>query len=568
MSILETAKTAVQNLAQGVMGKAIELAPDRWIAGGTPDPLIHRHGLIGAPVSRVDGPLKVQGTARFAAEYVYDGMAYAAVAFSTVAKGRIATLDTAAAEAAPGVVLVMTHRNAPPMAPMPMVMGPNERAAGGDNLPIMQDDRIHWNGQPIAVVLARTQEQADHAKSLVRVTYESQPAVTTFDAAKANGTAEALMMGRPLKLAIGDAEAGLAAAAVSVDATYSTPCQNHNAIEPHAATVRWTGDDLIVHDASQAVTHTAVSLAEIFGVDEKRVRVTSPFVGGGFGGKMLWHHQVLAAAAAKVSGRPVRIALSREGVYRTVGGRARTEQRVAIGADADGRFGAIVHTGTSATTERTALAEAFTTSTMNAYAARAFGLDCRLAFMDTVPNTQMRAPGGAPGTFALECAVDELAAALGMDPIELRIRNEPDHDPTAGKAFSSRHMVQTWRDGAERFDWSNRNPVPGAVREGEWRVGMGCAASSHPYVRMPGGAARITLDKSGRARVEVAAHEMGMGTGTAQSQVIAERLGLGFEQVSFGYGDSSMPGLVMGAGSQQTASMSAAVIAAHHELVA
>ena len=244
-----------------------------------------------------------------------------------------------------------------------------------------------------------------------------------------------------------------------------------------------------------------------------------------------------------------------------------TEQRVAIGASADGRFDAIIHTGTNATTRRTALAEAFVSPTMSSYAAGSFGLDNRLAFLDIVANTQMRAPGGAVGTFGLECAVDELAVALGIDPIELRIRNEPDKNPTAGTPFSSRHVVETWRAGAERFGWSKRNPIPVAVREGEWLVGIGCAASSHPYVRMPGGVARITLTRNGHAKVDTAAHEMGMGTATAQAQVIAERLGLSFEQVSFAYGDSTLPGFILAAGSQQTASIVAAVIAAHRELV-
>ena len=567
MSIIDSTKKVVQGAVQGAMGKAIEFAPDSWVPGGTPDPIMNNKGLIGAPISRIDGPLKVQGAATFAAEFPLEGMVYASVAFSTVAKGRIATLDTAKAEAAPGVVLVMTYRNAPKMAPMPMSMGPNQRAAGGDNLPVMQDDQIHWNGQPVAVVLAETQDQADHAQSLIHATYEAAPAVTSFDQAKANGTAAGTMMGHPLKLDIGDAAAALAAAPVSVDATYSTPDQNHNAIEPHGATLMWQGDELVVHDASQAVVHTAVSLAEIFGVEETKVRVTSPFVGGGFGAKMLWHHQVLGAAAAKLAGRPVRIALSREGVYRTVGGRPMTQQRVAIAANADGHFNAIIHTGTSTTTERTALAEGFMSPTMSSYKADSFSLDNQLAFMDIVPNTQMRAPGAAVGTFALECALDEMAVKLALDPIELRIRNEPDKDPTAGTAFSSRHVVEMWRAGAEKFGWSKRNPTPGAVREGEWLVGTGCAAGSHGYVRMPGGAARITLSKNGHAKVEIAAHEMGMGTSTAQTQVTAERLGLPFEQVSFVYGDSTLPGLVMGAGSQQTASIGASVGAAYRQLV-
>ena len=571
MSILDTAKKSAQNAVQGLMGKAIVMAPDSWMPGGTPDPLIeHRHGLIGAPVSRIDGPIKVCGAATFAAEFVVDGMTYAALAFSTITKGRIATLDTAEAEAVSGVVLVMTHRNAPSMKRMPMMMGPSEsnaRAGGGDNLPVMQDDRIHWNGQPIALVLAETQEQADHAASLVRATYEAEAAITTFEQAKAAGTAEGLMMGQALKKEIGDAEAGLAAAAVSVDAVYRTPYQNHNAIELHASTILWDGGDLIVHDASQGVTHTAASLASVFDMEEERVRVSSPFVGGSFGGKLLWQHQVLGAAAAKLAGRPVRITLSREGVYRVVGGRAMTEQRVAIGADADGCFNAIIHTGTNSTTERNQMTEAFMYPTMSAYAAKAFSLDDRMAYMDTVANTQMRAPGGAVGTFALESAVDELAIELGVDPIELRLRNQPDKDPTAGTPFSSHHAEEAWRRGAERFGWSKRNPFPGALRDGEWLVGIGCAASSHPYLRMPGGAARITLTSDGRATVQIAAHEIGVGTATVQTQIIAERLGLGFEQVSFEYGASDLPGLVLAAGSQQTASISASVIAAHRKLV-
>ena len=564
MSTRSGRSVSIRGVARKETMKAVPPAPEEG-----PDPLIRlENGLIGAPVSRVDGPLKARGEATFAAEFALEDMAYAALAFSTIPRGRIATLDTAGAEAAPGVVLVMTHRNAPPMGPMPLLLGDDAMAAGGDSLPSMQDDRVHWNGQPVALVLAETQEQADHAASLIRITYEAEPATTGFDEAKAKGTGPGTLMGQPLKLEIGDAEAALAAAAVSVDATYRTPFQNHNAIEPHATTVAWDGDELVVHDAAQAVAHTAYSLAKVFGIEQEQVRVTSPFVGGGFGGKVLWQHQVLGAAAAKLAGRPVRISLSRKGVYRVTGGRAMTEQRVAIGAAADGRFDAIIHTGTSTTPRRTQMAEPFMYGTRSAYAAGSFDLDDRLAYMDVVANVQMRAPGGAVGNYALECAVDELAVALGVDPIELRVRNEPEKDPTDGRPFSSRHIVEAWRAGAERFGWAERDPTPGAVREGEWLVGMGCAASSHPYVRMPGGAARITLTKDGRARVEVAAHEMGMGTATAQTQIVAERLGLEFEQVSFAYGDSAFPGVVMASGSQQTASIGAAVIAAHRELVA
>jgi xanthine dehydrogenase YagR molybdenum-binding subunit len=568
MSILENAKQTVQGAAQAAMKKAIALAPDSWLPGGRPDPLIRQqHGLIGAPVSRLDGPLKVRGQAPFAAEFPLEGMVYAAIAFSAVAKGRIAALDLAAAEAAPGVVLVMTHANAPRLQPMPLFLTA-EKAAGGDDLPVMQDDRIHWNGQPIAVVLAETQEQADHACSLIRATYEAEPATTAFAEARAQGTEPGQFMGQPLKLEKGDAEAALAASPVSVDATYTTPRHNHNPIEPHAATLAWEGDRLLVHDASQAVAHTAWSLAQVFGIEEKQVRVTSPFVGGGFGSKTLWQHQVLGAAAARLAGRPVRIALSREGMHRMIGGRTLTEQRVAIGAQPDGRFEAIIHTGTVAMTRHNALPEPFILPTRSAYAAGSLKLDVEVAYMDMLANTFMRAPGEAVGTFALECAIDELAAKLGMDPVELRIRNEPERDPVEGTPFSARHIVEAWRAGAERFGWSRRNPTPGAVRDGDWLVGLGCATATYPYYRMPGGAARLTLTRDGRVRAEIAAHEMGMGTATAQSQVVAERLGLPLEAVSFAYGDSALPGVVLAGGSQQTAAIGAAVAAAHRVLVA
>jgi xanthine dehydrogenase YagR molybdenum-binding subunit len=557
----------IQNVTQVVMKKAIELAPDSWMPGGKPDPLIsYENGLIGTRVSRLDGRLKVRGQARFAAELPLEGMAYAGLAYSTIPRGRITALNTSEAEAAPGVVVVMTHKNAPPMKATPVFLTA-EKAMGGDDLPIMQDDRVHWNGQPIAVVLGETQEQADHAASLIHATYEAEQATTSFEAAKAQGTKPGVFQGEPLMLKIGDAEAALAAAPHKVDVTYRTPRYNHNAIELHAATVVWKGDELIIHDASQGVVHMAWSVAEVFGLKEEQVHVTSPFVGGGFGGKGLWNHQILAAAASKLSGRPVRIALSREGVYRVVGGRTLTEQRVAIGAQADGRFDALIHTGTVAMTEHNNMPEPFILPARSAYAAGSFKLEVQTAAVDMLANTFMRAPGESVGTFALESAVDELAVLLGMDPIELRSRNEPEKDPTTGTAFSSRHIVEAYRSGAERFGWSRRNAQPGSQREGEWLVGMGCATATYPYYRMPGGAARITLTKDGHAKVEVAAHEMGMGTSTTQTLVTAERLGLPMEQVTVVYGDSRFPGVVLAGGSQQTASIGASVIAAQKVLV-
>ena len=568
MSVVGDAKVAVMGAAKAVVEKAVQLAPDGWMPGGRPDPLIPRkHGLIGAPVSRLDGPDKVRGAARFAAEFPLEGMLYAAVAHGSIPRGRIASLETAEAERAPGVHLVMTHRNAPRMKPMPLFFTA-EKAVGPDDLPVMQDDRIHWNGQAIAVVLAETQEQADHAKSLIRATFEAEPATTSLEAARAQGTEPGTFMGQPMKVEIGDAIAALEVAPYKVDAVYTTPRHTHNPIELHGATLAWEGDTLRIHDASQMVVHEASSMARIFDLEEADVHVTSPYVGGGFGSKGLWHHQVLGAAASRLAGRPVRIVLSREGVYRSVGGRTLTEQRVAIGAAADGRFDALIHTGTAATSRHNRMPEPFILPTRNAYAAGSFKLGVDVLYLDMLANTFMRAPGESVGTFALESAVDELAHVLGMDPIELRLRNEPEKDPTTGAPFSSRHISDAYRAGAERFGWSRRDAKPGARREGEWLVGMGVATATYPYYRMPGGAARITIARDGSARVEVAAHEMGMGTATAQTQVSAERLGLPMDKVRFAYGDSTLPGEVMAGGSQQTASIGASVMAAQQVLIA
>jgi xanthine dehydrogenase YagR molybdenum-binding subunit len=253
-------------------------------------------------------------------------------------------------------------------------------------------------------------------------------------------------------------------------------------------------------------------------------------------------------------------------VYRIVGGRTLTEQRVAIGAQADGGFDAIIHTGVVAMTAHNNMPEPFIVATKSAYAAKSFLLDVEAVELDMVANTFMRAPGEAVGTFGLESAVDELAVALGMDPIALRERNEPDTDPILGTPFSSRHIVAAYRTGAERFGWDKRNATPGSRREGEWLIGMGCATATYPYYRMPGGAAKLTIDRDGHATVEIAAHEMGMGTATTHTIVLAERLGLPMDKVTFLYGDSKMPGVVLAGGSQQTASIGAAVIAAQNAL--
>ena len=520
-----------------------------------------KHGLLGAPVTRIDGPLKVAGKARFAAEMPYPNLAYAALAFSSIASGRIAGIDTAAAEAAPGVVLVMTYRNMPRLNPPPMM---NVAPKGGmqSSLPIMQDELLHWNGQPVAVVVAETQEEADHAAALIEIVYAAGPAMTVFEEAKKHARVPAKTLREESVVEIGDAEAALRAAEVKIDLTYHTPRHNHNAIELHGATAVWEDGRLTLHDASQMVGFTGATLATTFGIPEDHVRVHSPYVGGGFGGKCLWTHQILAAAAAKLANRPVRLVLSREGVFRAVGGRTTTEQRVALGAGKDGRLKALIHTGIAAMTSHNNCPEQFTFPARHLYATETLKVVQQVADMSMIANTFMRAPGESIGTYALECALDELAEALDLDPMELRRRIEPEKDPASGKPFSSRHLVEAYRRGAEKFGWEKRGKTPRARREGEWLIGMGVATATYPYYRMPGGAASIRISADGSAVVQMGSHEMGMGTATVQAQHLAERLGLPIEKVRFEYGDTAMPMGTIAGGSSQTASISAAIIAA------
>ncbi|KPC54237.1 xanthine dehydrogenase family protein molybdopterin-binding subunit [Amantichitinum ursilacus] len=541
-------------------------APSQWQPGVTPDEVMHRHGMIGKPVSRLDGPLKVAGKARFAAEVPYEHLAHAALVHSSIARGRISELKTEAARAAPGVILVLTYQNMPRLQNPPL-FGSAPKAVGASTLPVMQNEHITWNGQPVALVLAETHEQAEYAASLIEVRYDVLPAKTDFDAAKRQARAPDTILGEPPAIEIGDAEANLQAAAFKVDATYRTPRYNHNAIELHAATVAWQGDELTVHDATQMLNGTAWTIAQLFGIDEKNVRVLSPYVGGGFGGKALWDHQILAIAAARLAQRPVRIVLSRASVFRIVGGRTTTEQRVALGATQDGQLTALIHTGVAAMTPYNACPEQFSFPARHLYATQALKVAQQVADMDMMVNTFMRAPGESIGTFALESAIDELAGQMQLCPIELRRRIEPSKDPVSGLPFSSRHLLEAYQRGAERFGWDQRNPVPRSRRDGEWLIGMGVATATYPYYRMPGAAARIKLTNDGHLTVSIAAHEMGMGTATAQSQHVAERFGLPLEQVTFELGDTTLAAGSLAGGSSQTASIAAAVIAAGEQLI-
>lgn len=529
------------------------------------DPLIKAPGQLGKPRSRRDGSLKVRGHAPFAAEHRFENMTYGALVFSTIAKGAISSIDTSAAAQAPGVVLVMTHENAPKMNPPEPFLG-SPTGASGSSHPVMQDNAVHWNGQPVAIVLAETQEQADYAADLIKVAYRKSPARTSFAVAKRSAKV-ANFGGEELHFAKGSAETALKAAPVKVDLRYVTPQHNHNQIEPHAVTVAWQGDRLRVHDCTQGIMLNTATIAKVFGIDPSQIHLSAEFVGGGFGGKTLWQYHLLAIAASKLSDRPVRMNVSREGVFRICGGRARTEQRVALGADRDGRLRALIHTGVTPKIKQNAMTEPFIESTRRLYHSDNMLLEVRSTEMDMMANTFMRAPGSSVGSFALETALDELAEKLKLDPIALRIRNEPEQDPLNDKPFSQRAIVQAYRMGAERFGWVPRAGKRLGRREGEWLIGTGVAGGFYPHYRLPGGAARVTVDRDGKLLVEVAGHEMGMGMATTVAAVAAERFSVDFDQVEVRYGDNKLPGNHLAGGSQQTGSINGALIAAHTVLL-
>jgi len=543
------------SLMQKAMSIAARYAPDR-----DPDPLRESGGYIGRPINRVDGPMKVSGTAPFTAEFAPEGLAHGVLVCSRIAEGRIAALDIGAAQAAPGVIGVMTHENTPRLKTPSVFDVEGGHSCSPSDLPIMQNDRVCWNGQPVAVVVAETLEEAQYAASLVNVRYETGTPALSFDALKADAVVPKTVIGEPPEVSIGDARGALAAADVSVDEIYRTPWYNHNAIEPHATLALWTADDhLSIFDATQSVARLAATIADVFSLKPKQVDVLAPFVGGGFGGKGgMWQHTVLAAAAARLLKRPVRIALSREQVYRIVGGRTRAEQRVALGAHRTGKLSSLIQTCVTVTPDHARYAEQCTFPARHLYAADNLFVGQTIVPLDVVANTWMRAPGESIGTFALESALDELAYALAQDPIDVRRLNEPAEDPTERTPFSSRHLLEAFTRGAERFGWDQRPREPRSQRDHGWLVGQGVATAYYPAYRFPG-SARVSIHADGTAHVYAAAQEMGMGTATAQLQHAAERLGLPIGRISFHYGDSALPDSPIAGGSCQTISIAAAV---------
>jgi len=512
----------------------------------------------GAPLNRLDGVQKVTGAAKYAYEYPVEGVTYVFPVQSTIARGRISSIETSAARALPGVIAVLTHENAPRIAPL-----------DDQDLAVFQSDAVAYRGQFVAAVVAETLEIARQAASMVAVRYEEQPhdvelRADRSDLYKPEYVPQKAAPFYAADSAQGDVEAALAAAPVSLDQTYTTPTEHHNPLEPHTTLAIWSddgnGESVTVYDTCQGVDIRLNDIATAFGLSPERVRVIAPYVGGGFGSRGFTHpYAILAVMAARVAGRPAKLAQTRQQMFGPVGYRSPTIQRVRLGAGGDGQLTAIAHEVVAQTNALYEMTEPAAVATRTMYAAPNRRTTHRLARLDLPANSWMRAPGESPGMFALESAMDELAVACGLDPIELRVRNEPAVDPETGRPFSSRGLVACLREGAQRFGWAKRDLQPRTHRAGRWLVGTGMAASTYPAVQLPA-SAHVAVDAAGRYRVRIAAEDVGQGAWTVLTQIAADALEVPVEQVRLDIGDSALPQAFPAWGSTGTASWGWAIV--------
>ncbi|MGP3910895.1 xanthine dehydrogenase family protein molybdopterin-binding subunit [Nonomuraea sp. 10N515B] len=508
-------------------------------------------------MNRVEGRVKVTGLATYAAEYPVEGVTYAYPVQSRIAKGRITHVDASRALAMPGVLGVLS------------VEEPPELAEDADaELALFQSRDVAYRGQLIAAAIADTYENARAAADAVRVAYEPADHDVGLRADHPGlYRPEVVNPDYPADTEQGDLEAGLAEAAATVDVTYTTPVLHNNPMEPHAALALWAGDGrLLVYDSAQGASIDRDIIAKTLGLPPNRVRVVSRHVGGGFGSKGTTRpHAVLAALAARAVGRPVKVALTRQQMFDVTGYRTPTIQRLRLGADADGRLTALEHVAYEQSSTLVEFAEQTATPARVMYAAPALRTAHRLVRLDVATPSWMRAPGECPGMYALESAMDELAYAAGLDPVELRIRNDPQTEPDSGLPFSSRNLVACLREGARRFGWDRRDPAPGVRREGEWLVGTGVAASTYPARRMPSQALATMQD--GDFLIQVAATDIGTGARTALTRIAAETLSVAPDRVHVELGDSDLPAAPVAGGSMGTASWGSAIVRACEELM-
>jgi xanthine dehydrogenase YagR molybdenum-binding subunit len=522
---------------------------------------------LGAPIDRVDGHLKVTGGARYAAEYPLPNMAHAVLITSAIAKGRVQRIDSAAAERMPGVLAVLTPQNAMKLPGLAGASGNNAGAQGPAargalrmRVPtLLQDDLVHYNGQPIGVVVADTFERAIAAVDAVRVHYAGEPPVLDFAVAPRNPPESVHPLGGPRETNRGDVDRGLAEAAVRARHTYTTPLENHNPMEVHSTIASWNGNELTLYESTQGIFSVRNSVARAFEMPQDKVRVVSYFTGGGFGSKGgAWSHEVLAAMSAKKVGRPVKLVLTRRQMFGPVGGRPRTQQEVTLGAARDGTLTAIRHTSTSNTSTLEDWVEPDTSQTRMLYACPNVHTVYDLVRLNVGSPTFQRAPGESTGTFALESAMDELAYALHMDPVDLRLKNYAEVDPETGHPWSSKELRACYRSAAERFGWSKRNPAPRSMRDGNWLVGWGMATATYPARRAGAGTtARLLAD--GTFDVRAGSQEIGCGTYTVMTQVAADALGVPVKRVRFELGSTEMPENPASTGSVTVASTGSAV---------
>lgn len=515
---------------------------------------------VGQPLSRLDGRLKVTGGARYTADVPANAIVHAAIVYSTIANGRVVSIDTTTAENAPGVLVVLTHRNMPRMQALPWS---HLRPQGQTYLPL-QDDQVHYAGQPMVLVVATTLDQATYAGTLIKVVYETNiPVMFDLRTAKKDAVEPSQRMW-PLSSSIGDADKAIADAAVKIKQTYTMPDRHHNQMEPHVTLAVWDDDGkLTLYDSTQMVVGTMKLASAVLGVPEEKINVVCEFLGGGFGGKSWsWPHTLLVALAAKVVNRPVRLQLSRAQMYSMVGHQAATVQTIALGADHDGKLTGIRHDSVNPTSIFDDYVEYAAMASRHLWrASGGISTSHKVVRVNRNSPVVLRAPMEAQGHFALECAMDELAYATGIDPVELRLRNDTDSDPYSGRPFSTRDLRECLTKGAARFGWDRRTPEPRSMRDGRFLIGQGVAAAIYTHWRWPG-KARVTLNADGSTLVEAAAHDIGTGTYTIMAQVAADVLGLAPDRVTVRLGDTRLPESHPAIGSATAANATAAVMLA------
>lgn len=513
---------------------------------------------MGKPLTRLDGHAKVTGTARYAFEHPVDDPLYLHPIQATIARGRVRTMDTTAAAQQAEVAGILTVFDAPALAD-----------TSDGELSILQDAEVHFRGQLIGAVLAETPEIARRAADLVTVEYEARPHRSELRPDDPELYApEQVNPSFATDTDTGDVDTALATAPVTVDHTYRTPAEHNNPMEPHACIAIWDASsgspEVTLYDSTQGVHTVRTTLAPLFGLEPGRLHVLAPHVGGGFGSKGAPHaHNVLAILAAQRSGgRPVKLALTRQQMFALVGYRTPTIQRIRIGAEPDGTLIGLVHEVIETTSAVKEFAEQSAVASRMMYAAPHRRTSHRLAALDVPVPFWMRAPGECPGMYAAETAMDELAVACGVDPIDLRIRNEPSTDPETGKPWSGRRLADCLRLGADRFGWAARDPEPRARRDGEWLAGTGVAAATYPASAMPGNSARIGYGPDRRYTVEIGAADIGTGTWTALTQIAADALDIEPDAVELRIGDSALPAATVAGGSSGIASWGSAIVAA------